>query len=122
MLPRDAWVVRGGTLQVSDLERACETTSSAAQRPGVSVFAADVGSRLALLEAVPRMPHQMVSFTKIGRLLDAGFEVEQTYDPPHHTVWFPATDLHTSILRFRSTFEAPIDRAELLKGASQGNG
>ncbi len=91
------------------------------QRPGISVFAADVGNPSELVIACgTRLPQPQLSFTRLANLLDAGFDVEQTLEPPHHTVWMPEDGLEAAIERFRSQFAPPIARAAVLAGALSG--
>lgn len=113
-LPDDAVVVRGGTLRESDLLNSAEKAHLQLKRPGLSVFAADVPGPLALVELLGnRMLHQVVCVTTLGTLRKLGFELEQTFDPPHFTVWLDAEDLMASIGLFRSAFSDPIRRSQL---------
>ncbi len=114
-------MVRGGLLRTSDLERTCENTREKMQRPGISVFAADVGNPSELVIACgTRLPQPQLSFTRLGHLIDAGFEVEQTLEPPHHTVWMSEDGIDAAIELFRSQFAPPIARVDVLAGAIGG--
>lgn len=116
-LPADALVMRGGTLQRSDLERALAMARHDLKRPGISVWAADVPSPQALFNLKPQ-PHTKVSFTTVGRLSEAGFELEQTFDPPHYTAWLPpdedAEDDGFWIQMFARAFDDPVPRETLI--------
>lgn len=114
-LPDDALVVRGGLLQLEDLENAVEVSLVKMKRPGLSVFAVDIDDPETLLETVGRrVPHPTVSFTRMGRLRQKGFQVEQTLVPPHHSVWLPEEDDREFWLReFRNSFDLPRSREGL---------
>lgn len=83
------------------------------QRPGISVYAADVADPAALVGLVDGvLVHRRLSFTSVGRLCSKGFEIEQTFDPPHHTVWLPELDEYW-LREFRNAFDPPVERSEL---------
>jgi hypothetical protein len=116
-LPPEALVVRGGTLQLSDLENAAAKAEAHPKfgRPGVSVFGAPDMSPAKLVErAGRRLPHTVLCFTRAGRLYDKGYTLEQTLDWPHHTAWLPEVDDREFWLReFRSCFYPAISREGL---------
>lgn len=121
VLPDEALVVRGGTLRLGDLHRAAEVARVKMKRPGLSVFAADVGEPAALVAAVAStLHHTSLSFTTVGRLREKGFELEQTGDPPHHTVWLPESeDQDYWVREFRMSFDRPV-RRDALQGYRVG--
>lgn len=114
-LPSDALVMRGGTLQRTDLERALTQSRHDLKRPGLSVWAADVPTTKDLFNLKP-LPHAQVSFTTVGRLEKAGFELEQTFDPPHYTAWLPPDDAEDDgfwLQMFCRAFDDPVPRETL---------
>ena len=122
-LPDAALVVRGGALRLDDLVRTAANTEVKMQGPGVSVYAADVADPSILLELVgARLPHTILSFTTAGRLRAKNFDIEQTLEPPHHTVWLPeSTDREFWLREFRSAFDPPIRRAAVQSYRVQGH-
>ncbi|KQX72466.1 hypothetical protein ASD10_15885 [Aeromicrobium sp. Root472D3] len=121
-LPDGALILRGGTLQLGDLEKAVLVAEVKMKRPGLSVYGADVPDPQSLLDLVAgQVMHASVSFTTVECLREKGFELEQTGDPPHHTVWLPETDDREYWLReFRNSFELPRNR-DGLAGYSVGS-
>lgn len=114
-LPGDALVMRGGTLQRSDLERALILSRHKLKRPGLSVFAADVPTPGDLLDLKP-LPNHQLAFTTVARLEDAGFALEQTGDWPHHTTWLPEDNLSDDgywLQMFCRAFDKPVHRDKL---------
>lgn len=110
VLPADALVVRGGTMQMSDLLKSVEVATLKFKRPGISVYAADVVSRRDLLLQAT-VPHPQVRFSTMGMIREAGFEVEQTLKPPHHTIWLPENeDSQFWLARLERLFGPPVVR------------
>lgn len=116
-LPNDALVVRGGILALEDLFNTVEVAIVKMGKPGISVFAVDVDDPEVLLETVGRrVPHLTVSFTRMGRLRQKGFKIQQTLVPPHHSVWLPEEDEDDReywLREFRNSFDPPRAREGL---------
>lgn len=111
--PDDAMVVRGGTLEIGDLANAAVKATVRLGRPGISVAAGPGGSQRELL-ALSGLPHPKVSFSQVGRIRAAGFEMEQTGPWPHHTVWLPENwETSGALQRLKDAFDAPVERKEL---------
>jgi hypothetical protein len=118
-LPDSAPVVRGGTLRVSDLRKSADKALQTQQRYGLSVYAADVPSHADVLNAAgPRVVHAQVSLTTAGRLRQAGFQdIEQTQEPPHHTVWL-ADGSDAELKRFADAFDVPVPKASVTRASA----
>ncbi|MFE6649292.1 hypothetical protein ACFVJS_22185 [Nocardioides sp. NPDC057772] len=99
-------------MNMKDLLRAAEVAKATYQRPGVSVWAADVRTPLDLIQQAI-LPHEVVRFSTMGAIRDAGFTVEQTRQPPHHTVWLPEEDDCEYWLGcLASVFEPPVRKRD----------
>ena len=116
-LPDDALVMRGGTLQRSDLEKAVLKAKRVMHRAGLTVYAADVNTPGDLYNLKP-LPHAQLCFTTAGRLREAGFELEQTFETPHYTAWLPPDDEEDEgfwLQMFCRAFDQPVPRADVAK-------
>lgn len=99
-------------MQMTDMLRGVEVAMSRLKRPGLSVFAADVATpRDLVLQSV--LPQARVRLSTLGRIRQAGFTVEQTFDPPHHTVWLPDEDWSFWLARLEQAFDQPVTKADL---------
>lgn len=108
-LPDDALVIRGGTLLPSDLQRSVLKAIKELRRPALSIFSADVLIPADLVESAgSRLIHTSVCLSTAGRLRKAGFVLEQTFEPPHYSVWLSETNWHDQLSTFRSAFDVPV--------------
>ena len=107
-------VLRGGTLQASDLAKALEKAEQELERPGISVYSSPAGTAKQILTSSP-IPHPLISQTTAGTLRSVGFQIAKTLKHPnHYTVWFSLNWSETSeISIFRLAFAAPIPRGQL---------
>lgn len=87
-LSPQAVVVRGGTMRLSDLEKAAKACKAKKGRPGISVYAS---ADLTVSELIEQsgIGHRVVRLSTAGKLAGAGFTLEQSGAPLHHTVWMP---------------------------------
>ncbi len=83
-------------------------------RPGISIYAADLPTVAEFLVRLgPRLPQPQICVTQAGGLRCAGFEIEQTGEPPHHTLWLPTGRSRADAIRLmRVTFDAPRHRSQ----------
>jgi hypothetical protein len=77
-------------MQTQSLLLAIDKAERQLGRPGISVYAADLPTVAEFLVRLgPRLPQPQICVTPVGGLRCAGFEIEQTGEPPHHTLWMP---------------------------------
>jgi len=113
-LSDQGWVIRGGTMQTQSLLLAVDKAERQLGRPGISVYAADSPTVAELLVRLgPRLPHPQICVTRVGRLRCAGFEIEQTGELPHHTLWLPKDRSSADAIRLlRVTFDPSRHRSQ----------
>ena len=107
------WVICGGTLQTQSLLLATDKAERQLGRPGISVYAADLFTVAEFLVRLgPRLPQPQICVTQVAGLRCAGFEIEQTGEPPHHTLWLPLDRSRADAIQLlRVTFDAPRHRS-----------
>lgn len=107
-LPDDAFVVRGGRLNILDLANALDKCQTEHGVLGFSVYAADVPSVDELCHRATFLPHPQVCWTTAGQLraIEA-VELLPTWDAPHYTLVLPdsAGRLVSAVI---DAFEGPI--------------
>jgi hypothetical protein len=115
-LPDDALVIGGGTLRRTDLERSVETSIPKLGRPALSVFSAEVRVPADLIESAgARLRHPQLCLSSAGRLRVAGFELQQTFEPPHYSVWLDETNWREQLRAFGAAFDPPVRRGTLAR-------
>jgi hypothetical protein len=80
VLPDEAWVVRGGSNRVEDLERGMKRHPS-----GISGASVESAAGLPIEELAASLPHGRVGVTTVGQVRRAGGDVVSTTGgSPHH--------------------------------------
>lgn len=101
-------------MQMQSLLLAIDKAERQLGRPGISVYAANSPTVAELLARLgPRLPQPQICVTQVGELRCAGFEIEQTAEPPHHTLWLPTNRTRAEAIQLlRLTFGIPRHRSE----------
>jgi hypothetical protein len=100
-------------MAVEQLRRNAEDTRRKMGRPGISVFAADVGTHAEVIQAAGvRLPHQLLRLSWAGRLQPT-FPLEPTLTAPHHTIWLPVAYDDDTLLDVADRFDPPLPREQV---------
>jgi hypothetical protein len=101
-------------MQTQSLLLAIDKAERQLGRPGISAYAADVPTVAELLMKLgSRLPQPQICVAQVSGLRCAGFEIEQTAEPPHHTLWLPTDRTRAQAIRLlRDAFGIPRHRSK----------
>lgn len=108
-LPDDALLVRGGTMQRTDLEISAEVHKEREGHYALSFWAVPGCSVAETAERVGTgdLPHGKLRSAPVGRLRQLGYEVVFSGDPAHVSVMLPSPPSDIDWTNLESAFDAP---------------
>jgi len=118
-LPDDAFVVRGGVMNVRDLEVGAYTHYDMTGDYALSVFCVP-GSTVEETAIVAERPNAQIRVSTVGRIRGAGYEVTLSEPPPGHSdlhLPSPPSDADWDTLRAH-VFDPPIPNPYLAQGGA----
>jgi len=115
-LPDDAFVLRGGDLDLDELLESAEKCMIRHGEYGLSVFAADVPRAEDVFTRDPRMARYAYGrYSTAGDIRATGFSMRGTGKAPHWTVTLPDLEVET-VERFLEAFVGRVDNPAMAPG------